>query len=89
MNFKTYWFEFESSDSISLPPGIGIGCGVSAYNYYDAMRIISDKIFRGEEIPPVKKMIEDVKINQLDHGHVVPNMKSMIFYGIWFPLGYE
>jgi len=84
-----YWFEFDIKSFLDCPPGTGIGCGVSAIDYNDALGILQRKIFRGEKIPPIKSVQENVDIRSLDQGHVIPNMRSPHSRGIWFPLGYE
>lgn len=87
--YTRFWFEFESENAFSLPPGIGIGCGVTAFDYNDAVRIIDSKIFKQTSRPPFKKIIQDVDIRLIDQNHVIPNMKPPNERGIWFPLGYD
>ncbi|MFT3750125.1 MAG: hypothetical protein QM768_17540 [Agriterribacter sp.] len=89
VRFMRYWFEFDIKSAFDFPPGIGIGCGVTAFDYNDALRIMSEKIFFSIKIPPIKKYIENVDIHELDQNHVIPNMKVPLERGIWFPLGYE
>ncbi|GGA92053.1 hypothetical protein [Puia dinghuensis] len=84
-----FWFEFDIKLAFGYPPGIGIGCGVTATSYEDALGIIDEKIFSYVKRPPIKEMVEDVDINTLDQGHIIPNMKSPMYRGIWFPLGYD
>ncbi len=83
---KRYWFEFYIDDVFIFPPGVGIGCGVTATNYYEAIQIMNEKIFHKIKMPPIKKYIEDIEINQLDQNHVIPNMKVPTGRGVWFPL---
>ena len=82
---KRYWFEFCEGN---LPFGVRIGCGVTAYNYDDALFLLSKKVFNNAAPPEIKNMIENVDISTLDDGHVLPNMSSPNLRGIWFPLGY-
>lgn len=82
-----FWFEFETN--FNFPPGIVIGCGVTAFSYDDAIKLMDEKIFYNSKRPPFKKIIENVNIYELDQGHVVPNMKPIVNYGIWFPLGFD
>lgn len=92
-NMKTiyirFWFEFDIDSVFNFPAGIGIGCGVTAFDYDDAIKIMEDKIFFKIKRPVIKKVIEDVDIRTLDQGHVIPNMHPPNNRGIWFPLGYE
>ena len=84
-----FWFEFEIENAFKYPPGIGRGCGLTALDYEDALKIMDEKIFYKIPRPPFKKIIIDVDIRVLDQGHVIPNMKPPIHRGVWFPLGYE
>ncbi len=85
-----YWFEFDFTDYIGeIPSGVYLGCGVTAYNYSQAMSIIKNKIFNNMELPKISKSIENVDIRELDQGHVIPNMSAPIYIGIWFPIGYQ
>ena len=81
-----YWFEFSYEHFNELPPGLGIGCGVTAFTYEDAINIMKSKVFKEMPTGTIKKVIEDVDIRNLDQGHVIPNMKPPIERGIWFPL---
>jgi hypothetical protein len=83
-----YWFEFKSN-SRELPFGIMHGCGVTAYDYNDALSILEQKVFKGQQIPEFKVKKENIDVRTLDQGHVIPNMKDPTLRGIWFPIGYE
>ena len=84
-----YWFEFEQSPSFPLPIGLSLGCGVTAKNLDDAENILREHIFFGKPFPKVLNFIEDVDLNALDQGHIIPNMGNHFLRGIWFPLGYS
>jgi hypothetical protein len=47
---------------------------VTAIDYDDALALIDKKIFYKIKRPNIKKVIENIDIRQLDHGHVMPNM---------------
>ncbi|WP_343694012.1 hypothetical protein [Chitinophaga sp.] len=85
-----YWFEFDIPlvDAHNLPSGLLIGCGITAYNYEDAISILKDKVFKEQVIPVIKRMIENVDIRTLDQGHVIPNMTPPVARGVWFPYAY-
>jgi hypothetical protein len=89
LQLKRYWFEFELENAFNSPAGIGLGCGVTAYDYDDAVSLMDQKIFVELPRPPLKNYIENVDIRTLDQGHVVPNMHAPVGRGIWFPMGYE
>ena len=83
-----YWFEFNLEDDNTLP-GVRTGCGVTAFSYSDALQIMSIKIFNNKKLPEITKFIENVDISALDQGHLVPNMWTPNFRGVWFPRGYH
>lgn len=85
---KRFWFEFEldNFDLSNYPFTLGLGCGVTAFNYDDAISILKKRVFISTPIPDIKKFIENVNVNDLDQGHVIPNMRSPHERGIWFPM---
>lgn len=83
---KRYWFKFEGLPRFHA---LTLGCGVTAYDYSDALRLIADNIFRGEELPAIAEVIENVDVSKLDQGHVIPNMEPVVWRGVWFPKGYR
>ena len=89
MDLKRFWFEFDIETAFGYPPGIGYGCGVTAFDINDAKKIMDEKIFSEMDRPPFKKAVENIDISTLDQGHVLPNMKPPISRGIWFPVGYD
>jgi hypothetical protein len=86
MEYRRYWFQFEFNDYSELPPGCGIGCGITAWNYEDAINILNEVFHKYGKKPAVKTVIEDVNISELDAGHVLTNMLPPNERGIWFPL---
>lgn len=77
-----YWFEFQGDD---LPIGLLFGCGVTAHTGEDAISIIKDTYFPGGPLPRIKRVVADVDVSTLDQNHVVPNMGSVVWRGIWWP----
>lgn len=88
MQLHRYWIEFDIDALSNLPIGVGLGCGVTAYDRDDALRLVEERVFRGQALPNVKSINENVDISQLDAGHVRPNMLNPLPRGIWFPAGY-
>lgn len=84
-----YWFKFDIKTAFDYPPGIGHGCGITAYSLDDALIIMDEKIFNSIKRPPLKVIKENIDISTLDQGHVIPNMKHPLARGVWFPLGYD
>jgi hypothetical protein len=85
---KRFWFEFSKNGPGSLPIGVNSGCGVSGYDYDDALIIVKQRVFDGAELPTIEQVIEDVDISTLDENHILPNMGNANLRGVWFPLGY-
>ena len=87
-NLTRYWIEFEKTPN-TISAGLQIGCGVTAFDYEDALTIVIQKIFRDEKLTKITARIDNVDIRNLDQGHVLPNMWTPSFRGIWYPLGYQ
>ena len=85
---RRYWFEFSTDRPEDLPPGVRIGCGVTAYDIQDATALVQQLVFDGRSVPSTRKVLIDVDITTLDAGHVRPNMGNPVQRGVWFPLGY-
>jgi len=83
-----FWIEFDT-DRDKIPLGLGYGCGVTAYDFSDALKIIQTKIFNGQNLPDIRAKKENIDIRTLDQNHVVPNMYSPNKRGIWFPIGFH
>ncbi len=82
---KRFWFNFSP---LPLSP-VNLGCGVTAYDYNDALKLLKEKLFGGIQMPDIAAVIEDVDISTLDKNHVTPNMELPVARGIWFPKGYR
>lgn len=76
---KFFWIEFG--------PTLADKYGVTAYTFDDAVNILRQTVFRMKYIPPVLKYTEDIKFEDLDQNHVIPNMGVIAIRGIWFPSG--
>lgn len=87
MQLRRYWLEFD--ENADIPSVVRLGCGVTAVDAADALKLVQSKIFRDEPLPKISNLIEDVDISTLDHGHVTPNMATPTNHGIWFPKGYD
>jgi hypothetical protein len=81
-----FWFTFSSPPEFSP---LGLGCGITAYSYADAIEILEKLVFAGRLMPKIESGIEDVDIQLLDGDHVLPNMGLVTERGVWFPLGYS
>ncbi len=89
MILRRYWIKFDLRLEDPHPLGTLPGCGVTAYNYEDALQLIQARVFKNADLPPVSQVIEDVDISTLDPNHVLPNMAVPVRRGVWFPMGYD
>ncbi|QKJ31879.1 hypothetical protein HQ865_19625 [Mucilaginibacter mali] len=55
MELTRYWFEFEYKTYSELPIGLAMGCGLTAYNFDDAIHLLQQKVFSGKLVAPIKK----------------------------------
>jgi len=83
---RRFWFRFENSGK---PSPLNLGCGVTACDYDDALRILIDRVFRENPVPRIETVIEDVDVSTLDQKHVLPNMEAPNERGVWFPRGHK
>ena len=86
---QRFWFEFDISIDDPHPIGVLLGCGVTAYDYVDAVQLVANLVFKASALPPIRRVIEGVDITTLDANHVLSNMGVPSNRGIWFPLGYS
>jgi len=89
MNLIRFWFKFNLTLRDPQPPGVLIGCGVTALDEADAIRILRNVVFLSHPFPQITALLADVDISTLDQRHVRPNMGDPSRRGVWFPLGYE
>jgi hypothetical protein len=89
LNLTRYWFEFEKKDD--LCSSIYMRCGVTAYNYDDAINLLNQYMFnKGNVMPIIKNVIENIDVSTLDANHILPNLGlPPNFRGIWYPQGYN
>lgn len=86
MKLIRYWFTFDDLEDYDL---LNLGCGVTAYTKEDAISIITKTVFLQKKLPNIASVAEDVDIRSLDQGHVIPNMESPVWRGVWFPRGFN
>jgi hypothetical protein len=80
-----FWLKFSP-----LPPSpLNLGCGVTAYDYNDALTLLRERVFVGKLMPKIVEVVEDVDIRTLDTNHIIPNMESPAIRGVWFPMGFR
>lgn len=81
---RRFWFEFER---FADPTPLNLGCGVTAYDREDAIRLMQSCIFGNEPLPRIVRVVEDVALSSLEQNHVAPNIGLINVRGIWFPQG--
>jgi hypothetical protein len=86
-HLRRYWIQFGNPRSVR--DGLGYGCGVTAYNFDDAVALVEERVFKGPLPYPIVSTLEDVDVSTLDTGHVLPNMLPPNSRGVWFPMGYD
>jgi hypothetical protein len=82
---RRFWFVFEP---FPHPTALNVGCGVTGYDYDDAVQILQERVFVGQPLPRVSRCLPDVDIRDLDQDHVIPNMGVVTLRGVWFPRGF-
>lgn len=82
---KVFWVNFKQEAGNELPIGTWMGCGVTAYDKDDALKMLKEKIFFDWELIPIASIKENISIEDLDQNHVVPNIGNFFMRGIWFP----
>ena len=87
MKLHRYWIKFEVG---FVDPCVELlqGCGVTAYDQDDTLKLIREHILKDTPMPPISEIIEDIDVSTLDENHVLPNMGVPIRRGIWFPAGH-
>ncbi len=58
---------------------------MTALSVEDAKKLIETVALQGQPLPPIAEVIEDVDVQTLDAGHVLPNMGDPSIRGVWFP----
>jgi hypothetical protein len=80
-----YWIEFGRAMDGGSAPATARVCGVTATSLDDALALAGATLFRGQPLPPVARVIEDIDIAMLDAFHVGPNILPPQARGVWYP----
>lgn len=79
--------QVDGGDTFTPIGRVRAGVGVTAKDLDDALRIVGERIFGREPLPPVRKVTENVDLSDFAQ-HVLVTMEPPIWSGIWFPRGY-
>ncbi len=85
---KRYWFEFEfpkprlSHDAYI--PACG-GCGITAFDYDDALNIMRLFMLLENETPIFSRIVENVDISTIEDENILFNLGVPIWRGVWYP----
>lgn len=60
------------------------GCGVSGFDEADCLRLVSDAVFRGRPLPPVRRSVRNVDVSALPE-RIRSEMGVPVYRGVWFP----
>ncbi|MGY3234875.1 hypothetical protein ACVMAJ_001765 [Bradyrhizobium sp. USDA 4448] len=83
---RRFWFKFER---LPMPTALNLGCGVTAHDYDDAIKLLREFVFGPNGPPTIVQLVEDVELSALERNHVQPNLGNTEVRGIWFPQGYD
>ena len=72
---KRYWFKTKKH----------FGIGVTAYSLDDAKSLAEEAAHYFGESYELLEIIENVDVQTLDQGHIIPNMGAPNFRGVWYP----
>ena len=80
-----FWFEFDSPGD-STPSISRLGCGVTAYNYDDAIHLLDRHLFKNRSGMIIKRFVENIDVSTLDPDHILSNIaQPPNLRGIWYP----
>lgn len=82
---KIFWFEFHEHNEKKLPLGTRRGCGVTAHDKEDAIKLLKYFIFKDWEVLPINSIKENISLEELEQNHVAPNIGNIMERGLWYP----
>jgi hypothetical protein len=77
---ETYWITFPKN------PNLVMAIGVTAYSVADAFQLIEEQKISSWFAEALELSIRcGIRFEDIDIGHVSPNMGPMQFRGVWYP----
>ena len=64
--------------------GLGYGCGVTAYDEADAMKLKEAHLFPIYGTRTILEIVQDIDVRTLNEKKIRPNMGNPAVRGIWF-----
>ena len=83
-----FWFEFDfpkprlSHDYYIPADGC---CGITAFDYDDALKIMRRFMLRDEETPIFRRVIENVDVSTIENENAHRNLGVPVWRGVWYP----
>jgi hypothetical protein len=74
----TFWITFPG-------PAFEHSYGVTAYSLDDALALLRKHQLARHELDKPMQVRENIRIQDLDQGHIAPNCGPLVFRGVWFP----
>ena len=75
-----YWISWEHPQTALFR----LGCGVTAYDAADAIRLLEASLFK--QVPlPAHTIREIAGLQELEQDHVLPNIGNIVARGVWYP----
>jgi hypothetical protein len=80
---RRFWLKLKVS---SKPTILNLGCGITAYDQEDALKIFREMVVPIYGDREVVEIIENIDVSTLDETVIRPNMGIPSNRGVWFPL---
>lgn len=85
---KRYWFEFEFPaprlSHYGYIPACGC-CGITAFDYDDALKIMRLFILRDNEEPIFSRTVKNIDVSTIEDMNIIPNLGVPVWRGVWYP----
>jgi hypothetical protein len=94
---RRYWFEFdlppepderEAGRTIDDRPVAYLrnGVGITGYDEDDCLQLLRDQVFRGEPLPAVRQVIQDIDVRTIPPWFHTHNQVGVpVWRGVWAP----
>jgi hypothetical protein len=77
-HLTAYWIRFSGL------PELQHSYGVTAYTIEDALWLLRNRLLDRDLGTPIE-VKRDVRLTDLDQGHVAPNCGPLVLRGVWYP----